>query len=211
MHYIICGFGTFGKLAYERLQDTAPDAAITIVDPHPTGRVPEATSTITVIRDDAVSYLAAGSRLDSADMVLPMTRFHLAAAYISRVSPLHGSPWDVPQAVTDTLPNPLVLDSSTVCCSLADFLCPDDCPEGATCTVTGEPRDDPLFQRLARISTAHAGMLVQRSYQILPGIGGYPFGELRALAQTMGPGKWLVATACKCHGIVSGVEFGLAA
>lgn len=93
--------------------------------------------------------------------------------------------------------------------SLADFRCPDDCPEPPKlCTVTGKPRGAPLFQRLAEMSPPGWRVAVLRSHQLAPGVGGCLASEmleLKQLVQAQG-GKWLVATACRCHGVVSGLE-----
>ncbi len=101
---------------------------------------------------------------------------------------------------------PMHVDGSTLCCSRADFLCPDDCPEGDLCSVTGMPRDRPLFEVLEAIQVPGYVTLVQRSTQILPGLGGYSLEELRCLARHRRAGCYLVATSCKCHGIVTAVR-----
>ncbi|MEW6352505.1 MAG: hypothetical protein AB1646_25950 [Thermodesulfobacteriota bacterium] len=101
---------------------------------------------------------------------------------------------------------PVPVDACTLCCSRADFLCPDDCPEGDLCSVTGMPRDLPLSETLEAVRVPGYVTLVQRSGQILPGIGGYPLGELRALGLHCAAGRYLVATSCKCHGIVTAIR-----
>jgi hypothetical protein len=85
-------------------------------------------------------------------------------------------------------------------------MCPDDCPEGDFCMVTGEPRDEPLFRTLAKIAIPGFGIIVQRSFQVLPGIGGYPFADLRSLGQKIKQGPYVLATSCKCHGILTGLR-----
>lgn len=96
--------------------------------------------------------------------------------------------------------------------SLADFLCPDDCPEPAlNCTVTGRPRGLPLYQRLAKINLPGWSTGVLRSRQLAPGVGGYPSSDLLALKQRIQQhgGCWLIGTACRCHGIVGALRLGV--
>ena len=47
-------------------------------------------------------------------------------------------------------------------------MCPDDCPEGETCTVTGLPRV-PLYDELELLKSPDWTTLIQRSFQILTG------------------------------------------
>ena len=93
--------------------------------------------------------------------------------------------------------------------SMADFLCPDDCPEPADrCTVTGLARGKPMFERLAGLDVPgwHTGVL--RSRQLAPGVGGLMTSEMKSLRRQMAgkKGRWILATACRCHGVVQGFE-----
>jgi hypothetical protein len=93
--------------------------------------------------------------------------------------------------------------------SLADFLCPDNCPEPAeNCTVTGRPRGKPLFARLAGIELPGWSVGVIRSHQLTPGVGGCRVADLLALRERIvkSGGRWLVATACRCHGALGALE-----
>jgi hypothetical protein len=50
---------------------------------------------------------------------------------------------------------------------------------------------------------------VIRSRQLAPGLGGYSAGDMKKLVERVGSGgdlKWLVGTACKCHGVISALE-----
>jgi len=50
---------------------------------------------------------------------------------------------------------------------------------------------------------------VIRSRQLAPGLGGYRVRDLKELlgkVSEAGKGKWLVATACNCHGIVTAMQ-----
>jgi hypothetical protein len=139
-------------------------------------------------------------------VIVPMVPFHFLAAYILKKDH-QCSAIPVPPDLASNLPNPFALDDANLCCSRADFLCPDDCPEGDSCTVTGEPRE-PLYALIEQIRSPGFTVLVQRSFQILPGVGGYTLGDLRRLQRRIERGKYLVATSCKCHGIVTALEAG---
>ncbi len=205
MRYIIAGYGKFGRIAHQRLRDAFPDARIVVVEKNPRkGPVPTG-STVTVFTGDAVSFLTDSPFPDEADIIIPMIPIHLAAHYVRALNP--GTTFaDLDDRVARQTPNPLMLDASTLCCSYADFLCPDDCPEGENCTVTGRPRDVPLYKRLSSITVQGTDILVLRSRQILPGVGGYPLHELKRPADSLAPGRHMIATSCKCHGIITALE-----
>ncbi|RLB12393.1 MAG: hypothetical protein DRG63_11710, partial [Deltaproteobacteria bacterium] len=75
------------------------------------------------------------------------------------------------------------------------------------CTVTGEKRDRPLYQLLRELPVAGFNIHVIRSRQLAPGLGGYAISELFGLCsklRQMPDSKWLLATSCKCHGVLNG-------
>ncbi len=206
MRYLIAGFGKFGRLALARIERSFPDSSIEVLDPD-AEKFPEDSSGRAVFRNvDAVQFLAEASSRNEDEVIVPMVPFHLVAAYIlARDHQCRTIP--VPPDLASKLPNPFILDDSNLCCSRADFVCPDDCPEGDLCTVTGEPRE-PLFALIEQIRSPEFTVLVQRSFQILPGVGGYTLGDVRRLQRRIERGKYLVATSCKCHGIVTAIEAG---
>ena len=94
--------------------------------------------------------------------------------------------------------------------SRARHLCPDDCAEPEVCPVTGESRDLPLHQELASLHLAGYEIRVIASRQLAPGVGGYSPRRLLDLARDMGTlqGNVLIATACRCHGVIHGLAQG---
>ena len=72
------------------------------------------------------------------------------------------------------------------------------------CPVTGESRDLPLYQELASLHLAGHEIRVIPSRQLAPGVGGYPPWRLLDLARELGAieGNVLIATACRCHGVM---------
>lgn len=205
MKYVITGYGRFGKIAFARLRSAFTDASFVLIDPKGFEGADFDAATVTAIQADAVSVLHNRLRLDDTDMIVPMVPFHLAAEYVLALRPsARGTMF--PRSAAALAPNPFALNESTLACSRADFLCPDDCPEGDLCTVTGQPRDEPLYAFLGKLVVPGFDVHVQRSYQLLPGVGGYPLGQLRELAQRIRPGACLIVTACKCHGIFTAIE-----
>jgi hypothetical protein len=91
--------------------------------------------------------------------------------------------------------------------SQARHLCPDDCDEPLVCPVTGEGRQ-PLFVKLAEASRPGLPIFVVASRQLAPGVGGYAPRRLAELAKTVAEaaGPLLIATACRCHGVVHGLK-----
>lgn len=204
MKYVVAGVGKFGRLAVERLLSAREATSILVAEKDSEKTRGEGRPGVVVRNSDAVSLLVESRGIASDDVILPMVPFHLAAAYL--LAATKGlSETCLPASVVALVPNPVRVDVSTLCCSRADFICPDDCPEGDRCTITGLPRD-PLYAHLAELNIPGFQMVVLRSCQILPGLGGYSFGDLLDLGDRIGPGKYVVATSCKCHGIMTAVE-----
>jgi hypothetical protein len=205
MKYVIAGFGKFGRLALERLIDTAPANGIIVVEHKKDLHGIDDPRRVHTVRGDIVSVLLNSPALEADDMIIPMVPFHLAAAFLLATLP-DAREISLPQELAGMVPNPWSLNDSNLCCSRSDFICPDDCPEGDVCAVTGEPRDEPLYQFIRLLEIPGFAVLVQRSFQILPGIGGYSLGDLWKLRGLIDSGKYIVATSCKCHGIMTGIR-----
>lgn len=202
MRFLILGYGRFGHLAAERITEAFPDARIVIVDKHEDA-LRRAAPAASHVRMDAVEAVHEFRR-ETECIVVPMVPFHLAAAYVLKTRT------DVeraifPKELVNVLPNPFPADESSVACSKATFLCPDDCPEGELCTVTGLPRE-PLGLELEQSLAVQAPTYVITSRQILPGVGGYSLGVLAELIRRPFPERFFLATACKCHGFVTALK-----
>ncbi len=96
--------------------------------------------------------------------------------------------------------------------SYADFVCPEHCPSPpGFCFKTKEkrPLPLPLWRLLADQRVPKGSLAVIESRQLAPGVGGFPFKELRrllTLGQTVQP-PFFVATACRCHGVIHGLTW----
>lgn len=204
MRYLIAGFGKFGRIAFERIISNFPDCELVVIEPD-INKTAAITGTCEVIGEDAAAFLVNGSNLKADDIVIPMVPFHLAATYVAASAGRKRVA--LPQGLEEQVPHPYRLDAWNLFCSRADFVCPDDCPEGDCCTVTGLPRE-PLYNALESLKAPGWKVWVQRSFQILPGVGGYPLADLRSLKHNVGAGLHIIATACKCHGVLTGIEVG---
>jgi hypothetical protein len=108
--------------------------------------------------------------------------------------------------VETQIPNPYLAPSGSLCASFATFICPDTCNEpDDICTHTKGPRPGNLFDELARIQAPNFDVLVIRSWQLAPGVGGYTgasVGKVRERIEQSEEGRYLIATSCRCHGVI---------
>jgi hypothetical protein len=204
MKYVIAGYGRFGRLALARLQEAFPETKALVIENNRDKLAVEFPSGTTVIESDAVEFLLDSDLPDADDFILPMVPFHLAAAYLTAKLP-NTREIELPNEIAQAAPNPVRINFSNLLASRADFLCPDDCAEGETCTVTGKI-NEPLYSALAAITAPGFSVLVQRSYQILPGVGGYTFHDLITLLGRVTTGRHLVVTSCKCHAVITAIK-----
>lgn len=213
--YLILGAGKFGGLALRRLARQDAAASFLVVDRDPEALAAARSLNVpgfSGVESEAVAFLAA--RLDepaSWDWLIPMVPVHLAWAWLL-AGPLHDwEPATAPEALEAVAPVALRGPDGQVYLSRATHLCPDDCSEpDSVCPMNGESRELPLFAALTALELPGWTLRVMVSRQLAPGVGGYPPGELSALArelQGLG-GKVLIATACRCHGVVHGLEKG---
>lgn len=212
--YLILGAGKFGRLALMRLGRQDDQACFLVVD-----RAPEAVKAlqafhnprVTAVRAEAGAFLARHLRAEAPwDWIIPMVPEHAAFSWL-RHGPLKGAAWQevaVPEVV-ETLAVLVRRGPQGECyLSRARHRCPDDCPESdAVCPVSGEPREVALHQELAAMAVPEFQVLVITSQQIAPGVGGYPPRRLLNLEQELAAihGQVLIATACRCHGVVHGL------
>jgi hypothetical protein len=201
--FVIAGLGKFGCLALERLQRSFPHSRIIALEQDGEKSARKFSPPISIIEGDAISLLLDAPLFHAEDLVIPMVPFNLAASYVL-AKHANSREIAIPEEMIDLLPNPMVVNESNIVCSRADFVCPDDCPEGQLCTVTGKPRE-PLYDALGRLELPGYNILVQKSSQILPGVGGYRLGDLHRLAQVVDKGRFVIATSCKCHGVLTAI------
>ncbi|MBU1157373.1 MAG: NAD-binding protein [Proteobacteria bacterium] len=206
---LVIGGGRFGRLALERL----PDRVSTVVEPKPDEALLALAHEqgVNLVQASGVDFLAPALAADQPPAwVVPALPRHLLHDWLLReLAPLGARAVEVPQEVLPPAASVFRGEEGQLFVSLADFLCPDDCPEPPKlCTVTGKPRGEPLYQRLAGMSPTGWQVAVLRSRQLAPGVGGCLPGEMLQIKyniEALG-GDWLVATSCRCHGVVSGLS-----
>ncbi|MFA5110830.1 MAG: hypothetical protein WC443_05445 [Desulfobaccales bacterium] len=207
--YLILGAGKFGRLALARLAREDDAAGFLVVD-----RDPEALAALGAgggprVRAEAVAYLV--SHLGAGtqwDWIIPMVPQHVAFQWLT-AGPLARSDWRpaaAPEALARLAPVVRRGPQGELYLSRARHLCPDDCAEPLVCPVTGESRERGLHQELAALDLPGCQVRVMASRQLAPGVGGYPPRELLALALALNPrDSVLIATACRCHGVIHGL------
>jgi hypothetical protein len=204
MSYVVAGYGKFGRLALKRLTSAFPSTSVMVVeeslDRPPGPPFPQ----VSFFRGDAVSFLLRSPVLQDDDVIIPTVPFHLTAAYLLSAIPSSRAVL-FPSRLVQLVPNPYALDQWNLFSSHAHFVCPDECPGEACCTVTGEVRE-PLFSIIAGLNIPGFTTVVLESKQILPGVGGYHLRELKKIVQAVRPGKNILATACQCHGVMTALE-----
>ena len=202
----IIGAGRFGKIAVERITLHIPGASLTVVDQRP---AMIGGAEISVIREDGIRWLS--SMLDTSapvDMVVPAIPVHVVSDWlklnIQDKFDIH--PIEIPDSWLSQMPNAIRGKAGQAYVSHADFICPDNCPEPEKiCTHTGKPRPMDLFRLLGGLEFDDVLPIVIRSYQLLPGVGGIYPGDLLGLADIVrknSPRRLMIATACRCHGVV---------
>ena len=205
----ILGAGKFGRISCKRIVSHFPHSDVTVVD-----NVLEVheLAGVTTVLEDGISWLVRNlKREESVDVIIPAIPLHVIVEWLKEkcAGKYLVSSWPLPSKYLSQLPHPMRNGDSTVYVSHADFLCPDNCAEPESfCTYTGEKRAKDMFRLLQDMNVDGANSLVVRSYQLLPGVGGiYPqdLWNLLDRVETMDTEPLIIATACRCHGVVDGI------
>lgn len=210
-NYLILGAGKFGRLALKRLAWQDERASFWVVD-----RAPQALAAardlvraqVKGVEAEAIAFLVENLKGNGPwDWLIPTVPLHVAFSWLWQ-GPLAGRGWEtleVPEVVGHLTPLARRGVQGELYLSRATHLCPDDCQEPDTvCPVSGQPQGLPLHEELATLKLSDFQVRVIASRQLAPGVGGYPPRQLPALARELAAmeGKVLVATACRCHGVV---------
>ncbi len=212
---LIIGAGHFGERAV-RILNAGPQRPLLLID-RDKDRLSKINGlNVTKILADGVQFLSDHyTLLNPSNMIVPAIPAHLALEWLKRhltekFQQYHVQLLPIPKQTPATLPYTWEGNDGSLLISYADFKCPDDCPEPAeACTVTGESRSKPLHALLAEINPPGFQNHVITSRQLAPGLGGYAFAELQNLFQKVlqaEKSKWLIGTACKCHGVMTAME-----
>ena len=209
----IVGAGHFGYLAAQRLSRRYPEASFLVVD-HRREKLDriERDFRLPVHAEDLPSFFE-DAWVDDKTWIIPAVPVHFAFAWLLHELQKTGcaEPLPVPETVTAQIPNPYQAPSGSLCASFATFICPDTCNEpDAMCTYTKAPRRGNLYEELAKITVPGCDVIVIRSWQLAPGVGGYPGSILKGVLDkiTNGPeGCRLIATSCRCHGVIDALRW----
>ena len=207
----IIGVGQFGLIAFDRLSKGGKERRFVLVDPVKENLLRCKGPKVTLEQADGVEFLEQHlATSNPPDWIIPALPVHLAAEwFLLRMGPTRLHRVTLPPEIEPFLPNPIRGSDGNIYVSHADFRCPDDCAEPRdTCTVTGEPRKRNMFEILGDIRIPPFRALAIRSHQLGAGIGGYRPKQLFALLDKVEKtsGQLVVSTACRCHGVITGLE-----
>lgn len=158
---------------------------------------------------DGVQVLDQLLELGWLKWIVPAVPFHLAHAWVLHRLSGRASARKIPIPHPLPVPNPLQGRDMDLYASYATFRCPEHCIEPKeACTVTGLPRPSPLYAVLSCLEVPGHWVTGLRSRQLGPGVGGVLAKDLLALFEKVRgkPGRWILYTACRCHGVLSGLE-----
>jgi hypothetical protein len=212
-HFWIIGGGKFGLKAAKELCKANPSDQITLVEHEKTVCRQIRKLGYQTVCMDGLQYL--DRHLISAhypDWIVPAIPLHVAYEWIrAKMSAryvIEGI--TVPNDLVTALPNPINAEIGQLYISIADFKCPESCPEpDEICTYTGKPRSMILHEFLKSIQLKDFKSVVIRSHQLAPGVGGYKpealFEALKEIKATRAP--LMISTACSCHGVVNAFKY----
>ena len=205
----IIGGGRFGQIAAERMKRKHPHAILLAVDNDYKACVKLKQAGVDTVCMDGISFLSQFlSSKNGPDWIVPAAPRHVAYLWIrDKLLPdFHFHPEEVPESLLSQLPNPIKGKNKEVYMSVADFICPDNCPEPEKiCTFTGKPRAYSLFERLGEAGVDPFVPVVIRSHQLAPGVGGYTPEMLFSALQKVKDieSAILFSSACRCHGVMN--------
>jgi hypothetical protein len=207
----ILGAGHFGSLAAERILQRKRGCSLLVVDHHEDALDDLRDRSVKILKQDAVDFLSSHYGTGN-EWIIPAIPGHVAFLWLCQQLAKEGTVTSlaVPTVVDEQIPNPVRGKGGVLYTSLATFRCPDDCNEPEEmCSLTRERREANLYELIQQIEVHDYKSLVVRSYQLTPGVGGYQLSTLWRLLQEVKSfdKNILVATACRCHGVINGLRF----
>lgn len=210
--YLIIGCGHFGGRAAEKLFQKDSHSRIIVIDQSKKALQKVSDLPIESAICDGIFYLNQFlSEGRKADYIIPAVPLHLVFELIlSQLKPLGAKRKRIPPI--SGLPNPVIGKTGDLYTSLANFLCPEDCPEPAQyCTTTQKKRSKPLYKILNDLEGTFESRVI-RSQQLGPGIGGFRpealLDLLEDIKRKINSSRFiLISTASRCHGVTSALSF----
>ncbi len=207
----IIGAGHFGQLAFRRLSEARKDRYFVLVDPIAeylrNFKSPQARLEVS----DGIAFVEK-HLYDSGgpDWIIPALPVHLAAEWLLfHLGPKRLRRIELPVELDRQVPNPIRGAEGNLYVSHADFNCPADCDEPRdTCSITGKRRRQNMYDLMADMKAEGFKSLNIRSHQLERGVGGYRPEQLVELMERVDHtrGAVLLSTACRCHGVITGLE-----
>ncbi|UUX92548.1 hypothetical protein [Methanoplanus endosymbiosus] len=149
------------------------------------------------------------------DRIFPTAPVHVSAGIIAENAGFVPDP-DSTEEIVKLLLQKLIIgrrDAEIYCSLNPENTCIPDCPEPPVCPVTKERRDTPLWSmldELLRKSDQRAErpfIRVIQSRQYGPGLGYIAAADIKnAIISAESHNKLWIATACKCHGVVTALK-----
>ena len=207
-NFWIIGGGKFGLRAARVLGKKHPSANLTIVEKREKVCRQLERLEIETVCKDGIEYLERNLTIASyPDWIVPAIPLHTAYEWIkTKLSKTRNlQKIAVPKDLISELPHPINAEFGQLYISIADFKCPENCPEpDDICTYTGESRRMVLHEFLKSIQRKDLNSVVIQSHQLAPGVGGYTpralFEALNEIKAAQGP--IMLSTACSCHGVI---------
>lgn len=207
----IVGGGKFGRKAALTLRQKNADDDIFIIERDGEKCLSLEKDGISTIHSDGVSFLSEFLREHDSppDWIVPAVPVHVAFQWIrlQLKNEFEIVPVSIPGDIRRLLPNPIDGERGELFVSIADFFCPENCPEPEKfCTATRKPRPYDLYNLIGTLKAGEFTPMVIQSRQLAPGVGGYTpkvlFDALCGIQQIKS-GKILLGTACRCHGVIN--------
>jgi hypothetical protein len=207
----IIGVGHFGFIAFQRLSKTVKDRHFVLVDPVEEHLLRCESPTATLEVSDGLEFCEKHLKKGRhPDWIIPALPVHLAAEWVLlHLGPTRLRRIPLPAELDALVPNPIRGSEGNLYLSHAHFRCPADCDEPRDiCTVTRELRKQNMFELLGNLNLEPFEALNIRSHQLGPGIGGYRPEQLFELMENVkqSQGSIVLSTACRCHGVITGLE-----
>jgi hypothetical protein len=211
----ILGAGHFGSLAAKRILQRKKRCNLLVVDHHEEALDDLRNEPLKIIQHDAIDFLSFYNGAGN-EWIIPAIPEHVAFSWLCQQLTKEGTvtPLAAPSVLDQQIPNPIRTKEGVLYTSFVTFRCPDDCDEPEEmCSVTREPREANLFELIRKIEVTGYKTLVVRSHQLAPGVGGYQLSTLWRLVEATRSSEKniLVATACRCHGVINGLRFNRSA
>jgi hypothetical protein len=207
----IVGVGHFGQMAFRRLSEERKDRYFVLVDPVAENlqnfKSPQARLEVA----DGIVYVEKHlMHSGGPDWIIPALPLHLAAEWlILHLGPNRLRRIELPFELDRLVANSFRGFEGNLYVSYAGFRCPEDCDEPREfCIITREVRKQNMFEMLGNLNIKPFKAINLRSHQLGPGIGGYRAEQLVELRKKveLATGPVLLSTACRCHGVITGLE-----